>query len=188
MASYVVGGIEKIEYAPASLTGVVSSGDWKQVPNIAPDSVVFTKNNGAKTSIVPEDKDVAFINFFAPGEGDTLALGVLEQNPELVQALFNVKYTAATTTTAYKAKEKIANLAWRLTTRPLKDGIKCVITIYNTDVQTGYANNLTKTAAEQLALVAALNTYRPVGETEDFVYTKQFVLADGTAIDSTPEG
>ena len=186
MATFVVGGIEKIEYAPASLVGVVS--DWTEIPNIAPGSVTFTKNNGAKTSIVPEDKDVAFINFFAPGDGDTLALGVLEQNPDLVQELFNVTYTEATTLTAYKAKEKIANLAFKLTTRPLKDGRKCIITIYNTDVQTGYANNLEKTAAEQLALVATLGTYIPALETEDFIYTKQFVLADGSTIDSTPEG
>jgi hypothetical protein len=184
MATFVVGGIEKIEYAPASLVGVVTT--WKQIPNIAPDSVLFTKNNGTKTSLVPEDADVSFINFFAPGDGDTLALGVLEQNPTLVADLFNVKYTIATTLTAYKATEKIANLAWRLTTRPLKDGRKCIIIIYNSDVQTGYANNLTKTAAEQLALIATLGSYRPAGETEDFIYTKQFVLADGTIIDSTP--
>jgi hypothetical protein len=183
MATFVVGGIEKIEYAPASLVGVVTT--WKQIPNIAPDSVTFTKNNGTRTGLVPEDSDVAFINFFAPGEGDTLVLGVLEQNPDLVQTLFNVKYTAATTLTEYKAAEKIANLAWKITTRPLKDGRKCIITIYNTDVQTGYANNLTKTAAEQLALVATLGSYRPAGETEDYVYSKQFVSASGVVINST---
>lgn len=186
MATFVVAGVEKIEYAPASNVGVVASGAWKEIPNIAPDSVTFTRNQGTKSSIIPEDKDVAFINFFTPGEGDTLALGVLEQNPTLVQELFNVDYDEETTSTAYKAKEKIANLAFKITTRPVKDGRKCIITIFNTETQTGYANNLTKTAAEQLALVATLMSYRPAGKTEDYVYTKQFVLADGTPIDSTP--
>ncbi|WP_183560688.1 hypothetical protein [Mucilaginibacter sp. SP1R1] len=188
MATFVVSGIQKIRYAPASPLGVVQSGDWKQIENVAPGTVLFTKNNGAKTSIVPEDKDVAFLNFFAPSDGDVLTLGVLEQNPDLVQQLFNVTYTVATTLLAFKAKEKIANLAWELTTRPAKDGRKCIITIYNTDVQTGYANNLEKTAAEQLALNCTLGTYRPALATEDFIYTKQFVLADGTVIDSTPAG
>ncbi|MDQ1139420.1 hypothetical protein [Pedobacter agri] len=185
MATFVVGGVEKIEYAPASLLGVVSDGAWKEVPNIAPDSVTFTKNQGTKSSITPEDKDVAFINFFTPGEGDTLALGVLEQNPALEQELFNVKYTASTTTTDFKAKEKIANLAWRITTRAMKDGRKAVITMFNTDVQTGYANNLTKTVAQQLALIATLGTYRPSGETEDYIYSKKFVTAAGATIDSS---
>lgn len=186
MATFVVAGIEKIRYAPASPVGVVAPAAWKTVEYIAPDSVTFTKNLGTKSSVIPEDKDVAFLNFFAPGEGDTLVLGILEQNPTLVQELFNVKYTAATTTMAYKATEKIANLAWEITCRSIKDGRKCIITIYNTDVQTGYANNLTKTAAEQLALTATLGSYRPAAETEDYVYTKQFVLANGTVIDSTP--
>ncbi|WP_443945603.1 hypothetical protein ACJVDH_00395 [Pedobacter sp. AW1-32] len=183
MATFVVGGIEKIEYAPASLVGTVET--WKEIPNIAPDSVTFTRNQGTKSSIVPEDKDVAFINFFTPAEGDTLVLAVLEQNPELEQALFNVEYTAATTTTRFKAKEKIANLAFRITCRPMKDGRKAQITMFNTDTQTGYANNLTKTDAQRLALTATLGTYRKAGDTEDFVYDKTFLTAAGAAIDSS---
>lgn len=182
MATFVVAGVEKIEYAPASLTGVVAS--WKPIPKIAPGTVVFTKNNGTKTSIVPEDEDIAFVNFFQPGDGDTLAIGVLQQDPDLVQALFNVTYDEDTTTLTYLAKEKIANLAFKITTRPMKDGRKCIITIYNSDVQTTYANNLTKDQVEQLLLTATLGTYRAAGMTEDGVYTKQFVLANGTTIDS----
>lgn len=185
MATNVVGGIEKIEVAPASLTGVVEANAWKQIPNIAPGSVAFTRSLGTRTSIVPEDKDVAFVNFYAPGEGDTLTIGVLEQTPELVQMLFNVDYAAATTMITYKATEKRANLAIKITTRPMKDGRKCIITIYNSEVQTGYANNLTKDAVEQLALTATLGSYRAAGMTEDAIYTKQFVLANGTTIDST---
>lgn len=183
MATFVVGGVEKIEYAQSSLAGVVTT--WKQLENIAPDSVVFTKNAGTKTSVIPEDKNVAFLNFFTPGDGDTLAIGVLEQKPEVMQDLFNVAYTPATSLMVFNAQEKIANLAFRITCRPLKDGRKAVITIYNTDVVTTYVNNLTKTAAQQILLTATLGAYRATGMTEDAVYTKQFVLADGSAIDSS---
>lgn len=186
MATFVVGGIEKIRYAPASLVGVVSSGAWKDMPNIAVGTVQMTKNIGTKTSIKKEDGNTVFINVFQPAEGDTLTIGLLEQNPDLVQELFDVDYEETTTTTEYYVGEKIANLALEITTFPMKDGRKCIITIYNTDVQTGYANNLTADAVEQLALTANLNTYRKAGDTKDKVYTKQFVLADGTTIDSTP--
>lgn len=185
MATWVVGGVEKAEYAQASPLGVITTGDWKRIENLAPGSILMTRNVGTKSSITPEDKDKAFVNFFAAAtEGDTLTLAVLEQNPELMQEIFNVKYTAATSLMEFKAAEKIANLAFRLTTRPMKDGRKCIITIYNTDVQTTYQNPLTKDQVEQPLLTASLGTYRPASETEDFVYSKQFVLADGTIIDS----
>ncbi len=184
MATFVVGGIEKIEYAPASLTGVVST--WKPMPNIAVGTVAMTKNIGTKTTIKKEDGNTAFVNVFQPADGDTLTIGLLEQNPELVQELFSVEYDAETTTMEYFAEEKIARLAIRITTVPMSDGRKAVITIYNNDVQTGYVNNLTADAVEQLALTASIGSYRKAGDTKDKVYTKQFVLANGTVIDSTP--
>lgn len=183
MADNVVGGIEKIEYAAASLTGVVAT--WKPMPNIAVGSVLMTKNVGTKSSINKEDGNRAYINLFAPAEGDTLTIGLLSQDPELVQELFEVDYVAATTMLEYYAEEKIARLALRITSIPMKDGRKCIITIYNNDVQTGYANNLTFDQVQQLALTASIGVYRKAGDTKDKVYTKQFVLADGTVIDST---
>lgn len=186
MATFVVGGIEKIEYAPASLVGVVTT--WKPMPNIAVGSVLMTKNVGTKSFLKQEDGNKNFLNFFAPADGDTLTIGLLEQNPALVQELFDVEYVPTTTTMEYFAGEKIANLAIKITTVPMKDGRKCIITIYNNDVQTGYANNLTSDAVEQLALTASIGTYRKSGDTRDKVYTKQFVTANGTVIDSTPVG
>lgn len=186
MATFVIGGIEKIRYAPASAVGVVSSGAWKDMPNIAVGTVAMTKNIGTKTSIKREDGNNTFINLFQPADGDTLTIGLLEQNPALVQELFSVEYDADTTTLEYYAEEKIAHLALEITTAPMKDGRKAIITIYNTDIQTGYVNNLTADAVEQLALTASIATYRKSGDTKDKVYTKQFVLADGTVIDSTP--
>jgi len=183
MPDFVVGGIEKIEYAAASVVGVVTT--WKPMPNIAVGTVLMTKNIGAKSSIKKEDGNTNYINLFQPADGDTLTIGLLEQNPLLVQELFSVEYTPATTMMEYYAEEKIARLAIRITTVPMKDGKKAIITIYNNDVQTGYANNLTADAVEQLAITANIGTYRKAGDTKDKVYTKQFVLADGTVINST---
>jgi hypothetical protein len=185
MATFVVGGIEKIEYAPASPIGVVASNAWKPMPNVAVGTVLMTKNVGTKGSIKKEDGNTTFINTFTPADGDTLTIGLLEQNPDLVQELFDVKYTALTTLLEYYAGEKIAHLALRITTVPMKDNRKAVITIYNNDVQTGYANNLTADTVEQLALTASIGTYRKSGETKDMVYTKQFVNADDSVINST---
>ncbi len=183
MADNVVGGIEGIEYAAASLTGVVAT--WKPAPNIAVGSVLMTKNIGTKSTINKEDGNRAYINLFAPAEGDTLTIGLLSQDPEMLQELFDVDYVDTTTTVEFYADEKIAHLALRITSIPMKDGRKCIITIYNTDVQTGYANNLTFDQVQQLALTASIGTYRKVGDTRDKVYTKQWVLADGTVIDSS---
>lgn len=186
MPTFVVGGIEQIRYAPASLTGAVAPEAWKVMPNIAVGTVAMTKNVGARTSIKKEDGNNTFINLFQPADGDTLTIGLLEQNPALVQELFSVDYDANTTTLEFYAEEKIAHLALEVTTVAMKDGRKAIITIYNNDIQTGYVNNLTADAVEQLALTANIGTYRKAGDTKDKVYKKQFVLADGTVIDSAP--
>lgn len=185
MSTFVVGGIEKIRYAPASLTGVILEAAWKEMPYVAVGTVQMTKNIGTKGTIKQEDGNKTFINTFQPAEGDILTIGLLQQDPAIVQELFDVEYDAATTTTEYFAGEKIAHLAFEITTVPMKDGRKCVVTIYNNDVQTGYTNNLTADQVEQLALTASINGYRKAGDTKDKVYTKKFVLADGTTIDST---
>jgi hypothetical protein len=183
MATNVVGGIEKIEYAAASLTGVVSV--WKPMPNVAVGSVLHTKNIGTKSTINKEDGKRAFINIFAPAEGDLLTIGLLSQDIALIQELFSVEYDEETTTVEYFDEDKIANLAIKITCSPMKDGRKCIIIFYNTDVQTGYANNLTFDQVQQLALTASLGTYRKAGDAKDKVYSKQWVLANGTVIDSS---
>lgn len=183
--TYVVSGIEKVEYAPASTTGVIEESAWKEIENIAPGSVLFTKNVGTKTSITPDNKDKPLVNFFAPSEGDTVSIGILEEHPDLEQELHNVDYNPATTTLDYEADEKIANLAFRLTTRPVKENKKQVITFFNTDVQTGSANNLTRDAVQTPALTATIGTYRPADKTKDYVYRKQWKTAAGGVIDST---
>jgi len=183
MPDNVVGGIEKIEYAAASLTGVVTT--WKPMPNIAVGSVLHTKNVGTKSTINKEDGARTFINIFTPSEGDTLTIGLLSQDPTLLSELFSTKYTAATTLTEFYAEDKIANLAIKITCNPMKDGRKCIIIFYNTDVQTGYTNNITFDQVQQLALTAALGTYLTTGDTKAKVYSKQWVLANGTTIDST---
>ncbi|WP_158797674.1 hypothetical protein [Pedobacter sp. L105] len=183
--TFALGGIEGIRWAPASNAGVIAPADWQSMPKIAPGTVKFTKTVGTKTSITPEGDSAPFVSFYAPGDGDTFEVGLLEQTPTIVQALFNVDYVAATTMLTYGATEKIANLAFEITCQPVKDGRKAIITIYNTTVVTTYANNLTTGAVEQLLLTATLSSYTLAGTTKALVYTKQWVNEDGTAINST---
>lgn len=180
-----ISGIEKLEWAPASAVGSILDANWKVIENITADSVSVTENNPTKTSLTPEDKDVPVVNFYAPGEGDVLTLSVLSQNPELLQQLYNVDYTAGTSTLEFKAKKKIANLAFRITSRPT-NGKKTVSTYYNTEVLVSNSGNKTKTDVEKKVLTATILTYRPAGKTEDYVYKLQYQLPDGTPIDAEP--
>jgi hypothetical protein len=185
MATNVVGGIEQIEVAPAFQTEAgIASAVWTVLENIAPDTVLYTKNADTESSIVPEDKDVAFITFYTPGEPDSLAVGLLEQKPEVMQLLENVVYAPATTKVTTLAKRKIADLAWRITTRPMKDGRKCIIIIPNTHAVTTYANNLSKTTVQQLLITAKIDSFKTTTGSLDAISIKTWVLADGTAIDS----
>lgn len=177
----VILGIELLEVGTASNIGIVS--DWVRLENIAPDSVTHTKNNGTVTGVIPEDKDVALFSIFAPADPGTLTIGVLEQKPSVMQKLFNTVYDPATSLLTVLSKERIANLAVRITTRPV-NGRKCIITWYNTNAQTGFANNIAKTVQENLAIVATILSYSFNGQ--DASYSKQWVLEDGTPINSTP--
>lgn len=186
MATNVVGGIEKIEVAPAFQTEAgIATAVWKILENIAPDSVLYTKNADTETSIVPEDKDIAFVTFYTPGEPDSLTVGLLEQKPDVMELLENVVYAAATTKVTTLAKRKVADLAWRITTRPMKDGRKCVIVIPNTHAVTTYANNLTKTAVQQLLITAKIDSFKTTTGSLDAISVKTWVLADNSPIDST---
>ena len=179
-----ISGIETLEYAPASKVGTVADNAWKRIENITQDSVSFVENNPTKSSINAEDKDVPVVNFYTPAEGDILNMSVLSQNPELLQELYNVDYTAATSTFDFKAKKKIANLAFRITSRPT-NGVITRSTYFNTEVTVANNGNKTKTDVEKKVLAATLLTYRPAGKTEDYVYRLQYLTPEGDPIDAS---
>jgi hypothetical protein len=184
MAKTILSGVETIEYAPASALGVVTDANWKKIEHITMGSVSHVEGTQTKNDVFEEDSDVAAFSTYSPAEGDQLIFSVLDQNPTLLQELYNVKWTAATSEMAFKARKKIANLAFRLTSRPV-EGRKLVYTYFNTEVQTTSDGAITKDNAQSKVLTATLKGYRPAGETEDFIYSKKIVAADGTVINST---
>lgn len=188
MATNVVGGVEKIRIAPAVTTeAAVTTGLASAVllEYIAGDTVAYTKNSDTVTDLIPEDKDAAFITFYAPGEPDQITIGVLQQLPTVMQMLENVVYTPATTKIVNLAKRKVANLMIEITTRSMKDGRKQIIVLPNVEVTTTYAGNLTKTAVQQLLLTGRVGTFKTTTTNLDAISIKTWVLEDGTAIDST---
>lgn len=184
MAEKVTLGVEKLRYAPASAVGVIAPEAWKQIDNITMGSVNYTEGSQTKTDIMVEDKDVALFSVYAPAEGDIFTFAVLDQNPTLLQELYNVVWTAATSTMAFKAKKKIANLAFELTSRPV-NGFKTVLTFFNTEVQTTSDGAITKDSPQSKVLTATIKSYRPDGETEDFIYSKTTLTAAGAVVNST---
>lgn len=184
MAKTILRGVETIEYAPASATGVVTEGVWKKIENITMGSVSHVEGTQTKADVFVEDSDIPAFSTYTPAEGDQLIFSVLDQNPTLLQELYNVKWTAATSKMAFKASKKIANLAFRLTSRPV-EGRKMVYTYFNTEVQTTSDGAITKDGAQSKVLTATLKGYRPAGETEDFIYDKTIVGPNGEVINST---
>lgn len=187
MATNIVYGVEKVRLAPAILTeAAVASATWTQLENIAPDSIVYTKGVDTKTDLIPEDKDVAVMSFYATGDPDQIVIGVIEQKPEIMNMLFNNIYTAATSKTVTLASRKVANLAIEITTRNARDNRKQVIVLPNVQVVTTYANNLSKTAAQQLVLTGAVGSFKTTTGNLDAISIKTWVTADTNAvIDST---
>jgi hypothetical protein len=186
MATNVVGGVEKIELAPAFFTeAAATSAVWTQLEYIAGDTVAYTKNSDTPTDLIPEDKDTAFITFYAPGDADQITIGVLQQLPSVMQMLENVVYTPATTRIVNLAKRKVANLAIRLTTRSMKDGRKQIIILPNVQVVTTYVGNFTKTAVQQLLLTGKVGSFKTTTDNLDAISIKTWVTEAGAAIDST---
>lgn len=186
MATNIVGGVEKIEIAPAFFTEAgVSTATWTPLEYIAGDTVAYTKNSDTPTDLIPEDKDVALITFYAPGEADQLTVGVLQQLPTVMALLENIVYTPATTKIVNLAKRKIANLAFRITTRSMKDDRKQVIVLPNTSVVTTYTGNLTKTAVQQLLLTAKVGSFKTTTGNLDAISIKTWVTEANAVIDST---
>lgn len=186
MATYVVGGVEKIELAPAFFTEAgAGTAVWVRAENVAPDTVTYTKNADTATDLVPEDKDVAFITFYAPGEPDTIVFGLLEHHPTIMAMLFNQEYVATTSKTTMLAKRKVANLAVKITTRSMKDGRKQIIVIPNVNFETTIVNNLSKTAAQQLLLTGKIGSFKTTTSNLDAIVIKTWVTDANAPIDST---
>jgi len=186
MATNFVSGVEKIEIAPAFFTEAgAGSATWTELEYVATDSVAYTKNSDTQTDLNAEDKDAAVLTFSTPGESDQLTVGLLQQKPEIMAMLENIVYTAATTKVVNLAKRKVANLAFRITTRSVKDDRKLQIVIPNTDVVTTSTGNLTKSAVEQLLLTAKVRTFKTTTGNLDAISIKTWVTASGAAIDSS---
>jgi hypothetical protein len=186
MATYAVGGVEQIELAPAFFTEAgVAAAVWVRAENVAPDSVVYTKNADTETDLIPEDKDVAFVTFYAPGEADTIVFGLLQHHPVIMAMLFNQEYVAATSKTTMLAKRKVANLAVRITTRSMKDGRKQIIVMPNVAFTTTIVNNLSKTALQQLLLTGKVGSFKTTTTNLDAISLKTWVTDSGAVIDST---
>lgn len=175
-------GVEKAEWGTGNQYGIVS--DWTQVENLQPDSITRTKNNGTLAGFIPEDKDAPLFTVYTPADTPgTITIGLAEQKPDSMQRLFNTIWDAATSTLVVLAKEKIANLAIRLTSRPV-NGRRSIITYYYIDALTGYSNNIAKAVNEALAITGTIKPFLYLGQ--DAIYTQQWVNEDGTPIDSTP--
>lgn len=179
----IVQGVETIELAVIDdATGI--AGAWVRAENIAPGTVQYTSNSDTETSIIPEDKDVAIIVLSTPGDPDQFLFGLLELSDENYAKLFNVEQDLTTSTTTVLATRKKANLAVRLTTRPV-NGVKKIFLYPNTQCTTTYVNNFTKDALVQLGVAANILSYTSVGG-KDAIYSVQTVKADGTVINGTP--
>lgn len=179
----IVQGVEMLELAVIDPTTGVT-GAYIRAENVAPDTVNYTSNADTETSIIPEDKDVAIITLVTPGDPDQFNFGLLELSDENYAKLFNVEQNLTTSLTTVLAQRKRANLAIRLTTRPV-NGVKRIFTYPNTACTTTYVNNFTKEALVQLGVVANIMAFTSVGG-KDAIYTVQNVKADGSVINGTP--
>lgn len=182
METFVMKGVDKAEWGTGDRYGNVT--DWAQVENLQPDSITRTRANGALAGFTPEDKDVPLFTVFTPADTPgTITVGLAEQSPTNMQKLFNTVYDAATTTLVVLAKEKVANLAIRLTSRPV-NGRRSIITYYYIDALTGFSNNIAKAVNEALAITGTIKPYLYLGQ--EATYTQQWVNEDGSAINSVP--
>ncbi len=188
MATNFVGGVEKVRIAPAVFTeaGVTTGlSTAVQLEFIANDTVAYTRNSDTQTDLTAEDKDVPVLTFFVPGEADQIAIGVLQQKPEIMAMLENIVYTPATTKIVNLAKRKVANLMIEITTRSMKDNRKQIIVLPNVQVVTTYTGNLTKAGVQQILLTGKVGTFTTTADSKDAISIKTWVTEAGAAIDST---
>lgn len=179
----IVNGVEQLELAVIDpVTGL--PGDYIRAENVAPGTVNYTANADTRTSIIPEDKDVAIFTAVETGDPDQFNFGLLELSTENYQKLFNVDVDLLTSTVTVLAQRKQANIAIRLTTRPV-NGVKKIFTYPNTSATTTYVNNFEKASLVQLGVVADINSFKTTTGL-DAIYTVQTVQADGSVINGTP--
>ncbi|MBF9252486.1 hypothetical protein I2I11_04200 [Pontibacter sp. 172403-2] len=186
MAITPISGIERLDFAPAykNIADAPLDAAWRRVENINNGTVSLTQNEDSVNQIIPEDKDVAEVTLSTPGEADTFNFSTLDFTQENFADLFNVAFDAATSTTTFKAQRKVANLAIRMTTRPV-NGIKYIITFPNTDARSRVENPFTKDGLVQISATATILSFIDA-DGEEATRTMQMVKADGTVIDSTP--
>lgn len=187
MATYAVGGVEKIRVAPAVTTeAAITTGlATALVLEYVADAVAYTRNVDTLTDLVPEDKEVAFVTFATPGEADQITVGLLQQDPAVMAMFENVVYTPATTKIVNLAKRKIANVMLEITTRSMKDGRKQIVVLPNVAVTLSYVNNLNKTSLQQLLLTGRVGSFKTTTGNLDAISIKTWVTEAGAPIDST---
>lgn len=188
MAEFYVGGVEKIEIGSAATTeaAVASISDWVTLENVALDTVLYTRNSDTQSDLFAEDKEYARLTFSQSGEPDQIAIGMLEQKPEIMNLLENNEYTAASTKLITLASRKLVNKAIRITTKALKDDRKQVIVLPNTFGAITTPTGLNKTGVQQILLTSRIGTFTTTTTKAEAISIKTWVTAAGSAIDSTP--
>jgi hypothetical protein len=165
MATNFVSGVEKVFIAPAFFTEAdASTAVWTELEYITTDTVAYTKNSDTTTDLFAEDKSGTVLTFATDGE----------------------PYTPATTKIVTLAKRKLANLAFKIITRSVKDDRKQQIVIPNTTVVTTSSGNLTKTGIEGLVLTGKVGIFKTTTGNLDAINIKTWITEAGAVIDSTP--
>lgn len=186
MATYAIGGVEKIELAPAFFTQAgLATAVWVRALNVVEDTTLYTENSDTETEIVPADSDSAFLFLATPGEADQVQFGLLELHPTIQAMLYNQEYVATTSTTTMLAKRKVANLAIKITTRSIKDGRKQTVVIPNVFFRTAATGNYNKTSAVQILITGKVSTFKTTTTLLDAKSIRTWITDAGAVIDST---
>lgn len=183
----IVNGVQGMRIATLLADGSIDQSSWAKAENFAPGSVVYTSNQPTITSIIPEDKFTAIFTIATPGDPDTINFNCFELSVENYQRFFNTNFDASTNTIIVLAQQKRARLAIELTTQPV-NGVKKIFTYPNVECQVGYAENFTKEALVQLAVVGQVQAYTTfIGGVEtEALYSLQTVNEDGSIINANP--
>ena len=178
-----VNGVDQVELAVIDeITGV--PGTWVNMENITMTTVVYTSNSDNKTNIFAEDKPVAIAVLTDTGDPDTFAFSSMELSTANFSMLFNAEVDLLTSTTTVLAQRREAKLAIRLTTKNI-GGVKTVFTFPNTQAESKWAGNFTKSELMSINVTASILSFGKVNG-KDAIYTIQKVKADGSTINSIP--
>jgi hypothetical protein len=179
---YTLSGISKVFIGPASTTANLV--DMFEIDNIAPGTFTRTKNVDTKERIIADGKTAAYITFSAPGDPDTVAFQLLDQNPKVEELLSNVIYDPATSTITELAKRKVAAFALLIYTE-LKNGKSAIITIPNIEGGLGTADALTFNNVEKFAVSGELKGFITVNG-EEAISIKQWLDSTGKPLNASP--